>query len=92
MPVSSKIPKNAKYTLADVRFGTKVEMEHTRNRRDARRISVQHLNEHPTYYRVLPAAEQLMGILENKKVPGPRKRRPGRSAPRMPPGFYGYGT
>lgn len=71
-------------------IGTKIEMEHTRDRQEARKIATDHLNEHPTYYRVLPTAEMLMGVLENKKPPVRRKRRVP-TGPAMPPGFYGYG-
>lgn len=77
-------------------IGTRIEMEHTRDRKVARKIATDHLREHPTYYRVLPAAEQFMGILENKKPPVHRKRRramgPGMPAGfnDVPPGFYGY--
>lgn len=70
-------------------IGTKIEMEHTRDRATARKIATDHLLEHKTYYQVLPAAEQFMGILENKKPP--RKRKHVQKLPPMPPGFYGYG-
>ena len=70
-------------------IGTKIELEHTTDRRLARKIATDHLREHKTYYQVLPAAEQFMGILENKKPPARRKRRvPVRN---FPQGFYGYG-
>ena len=72
---SSKIPKNAKYSMQDVRLGTSIEMEHTRDRHVARGIAVQHLNEHFRYYRVLPMAEQFMGVIENKPLPKPRHRK-----------------
>jgi hypothetical protein len=87
--MSSRIPKNAKYTGGDIALGTKIELEHTRDRRLARNISIQHLNEHYTYYRVLPAAEQFMSILENKKPQAHRKHR--QTVQNMPSGFYGYG-
>ena len=87
---STKIPKNHKYTLQDVAIGTKIEMEHTRDRRVARGISVQHLNEHSTYYRVLPMAEQMMSLQENKK-PKPTRRPRRVPVQQMPAGFYGYG-
>jgi len=33
-----------------IRVGTKVEMEHTKDKRKARKIAIQHLIEHPDYY------------------------------------------
>lgn len=71
-------------------IGTKIEMEHTKDRSTARKIATDHLLEHKTYYQVLPAAEQFMGILENKKPPAKKKRRVP-AGPQMPQGFYGYG-
>lgn len=68
-------------------IGTRIEMEHTKDRTVARKIATDHLREHPTYYRVLPAAEQFMGILENKKPPA-RHRRRSPQRPGMPQGFY----
>ena len=74
-PVSTRIPKNAKYSKADIIAGTKHELEHTRDRKEAKRIAIQHLNEHYTYYRVLPMAEQVMNIRENRPAMKVKKRR-----------------
>ena len=80
MPNSGKIKKGAKYTRADIIAGTKHEMEHTKDRREAKRIAVQHLNEHYTYYRVLPMAEQVMNIRENQPAIKIKKKRRARPA------------
>jgi len=66
--------KKPKYSNQDVAIGTKHEMEHTNDRRVARQIATDHLKEHPTYYRVLPMAEQMMSLQENKNLPKKRKR------------------
>lgn len=73
--ISKKIPKSAKYSKRDVAYGTKVEMEHTKDRKTARGIAIQHLNEHVTYYRVLPAAESVMTMMEHKHPPAPKRRK-----------------
>jgi hypothetical protein len=75
MPVSSKVPKTPKYSKADIAAGTKHEMEHTKDRTVAKRIAVAHLNEHWSYYRVLPIAESMMNVQENKALPKPKRRR-----------------
>ena len=66
--------KKPAYSTYDLSVGTKHEMEHTKDRKVARQIATDHLKEHPTYYRVLPMAEQLMSLQENKKAPKKRKR------------------
>ena len=69
--------KKPKYSNQDVAIGTKHELEHTKDRRVARQIATDHLKEHPMYYRVLPMAEQLMTIEENKgRIPIKKKKRP----------------
>ena len=71
--------KKYKFTEADLRVGTKHEMEHTKNRKEARKIALDHLREHFLYYRVLPAAEQMMTVQEQKnplKKQLRKKRRP----------------
>ena len=84
-PLPGKVRKNAKYTREDIIAGTKHEMEHTRDRREARRIAIQHLNEHYTYYRVMPMAEQVMNIRENQPpIKRKRKRRVRPAGPSMP--------
>ena len=44
-------------------------MEHTKSERVARRIARDHLREHPTYYQVLPVAEQMMKARERNVRP-----------------------
>jgi len=75
MPARSTIPANPKYTRRDIAAGTKHEMEHTKDRKQARVTAIQHLNQHPTYYKVLPMAEQFMAIQENKALPKPKRRK-----------------
>ena len=87
------MPLPRKYAKINPRWlavGAKHEMEHTKNRSEARKIALDHLKEHPSYYQVLPMAEQAMNIVENRKPPAKRKRRA--PAPNVPPGFYGYGS
>jgi hypothetical protein len=73
--------RKPKYTPQDVAAGTKHEMEHTRGvpksrkRSVAKKIATDHLKEHPTYYRVLPMAENLMSLQENKPPGKPKKKR-----------------
>ena len=52
---------------AQIRMGTKHEMEHTKNPRVARKIALDHLKEHPTYYIYLRKAERQMNLAEKKK-------------------------
>ena len=66
--------KKPAYSPYDLQEGTKHEMEHTKDRAVARKIATDHLKEHPTYYRVLPMAEQMMSLQENKNLPKKRKR------------------
>jgi hypothetical protein len=75
MPARSTVPANAKYTRQDIADGTKHELEHTRDRRQARVTAIQHLNKHRTYYKVLPMAEQFMALQENKKPVRPKRRK-----------------
>jgi hypothetical protein len=77
MPIQPK--RKPRYSNADLAAGTRHEMEHTKDRALAKKTAIDHLKKHPTYYRVLPAAEQMMNALENRK-PKVRKRR--RPAPR----------
>ena len=72
-----------RYTSRDIAAGTRHEREHTKDPRVAKKIALDHLREHPTYYRVLPLAEQMMNLQENKKLPAPKHRR--RPAPQSPP-------
>ena len=39
-----------KYTKKELKIGTKIEMEHTKNRWFAEKIAKDHLKEYPNYY------------------------------------------
>lgn len=73
-PPLKRIPKDTKVDRRWLAVGTKIEMEHTKDRRVARQIATHHLIEHPTYYRVLPAAESAMTAMEQKRPPVKRRR------------------
>lgn len=79
-PIKRSVRK-PKYTPQDVAAGTKHEMEHTKGmpkskkRAFARKTAIDHLKSHPSYYRVLPAAESVMSALENRPPGKPRKKR-----------------
>ena len=85
----------------DVQIGTKHEMEHTKDRKVAKKIALDHLKEHPLYYRVLPQAEETMSLLEdkNKKLVAKKKHKRNQRGGTMgiapwnglPPGFGGSG-
>ena len=78
--------KKYKFSESDLKAGTKHEMEHTKDRREARRIALDHLRHHPSYYQVLPVAEQMMAMRESKdplKVKK-KKRRVRPTGPSMP--------
>jgi hypothetical protein len=47
------IPSGAQFDPADLKVGTKVEMEHTTNRQIAKQIAEHHLLEDPLYYQKL---------------------------------------
>lgn len=68
--------RKPKYSNADLAAGTRHELEHTKDRKVAKQTAIDHLQKHPTYYRVLPAAEQIMGALENRKPKVRKRRRP----------------
>jgi len=72
----------------DVEIGAKHELEHTKNKAQARRIARQHLIHHPTYYDVLPVAEREMAAREINMKALPRKKKP-RQQPQgnTPPGW-----
>lgn len=80
--------KKYKFTEADLRAGTKHEMEHTNNKSEAKKIALAHLRHHYTYYRVLPVAEQMMTIQESKDpLKQKKKRRHARPAGSPLPNF-----
>jgi len=45
-----KVTRACKISKKELRLGTPIEMEHTNNRRVARRIAAQHICEFPNYY------------------------------------------
>ena len=88
-----RIPKDKKVDPRWLAVGTKTEMEHTKDRKVAKQIATQHLIEHPTYYRVLPAAESAMTAMEQKHPPVKRRRAPQRRGYNpmtdgLPPGIW----
>ena len=42
---------NEEIDIEQLEIGTKVEMEHTKNIKHARKIALDHLNERPDYYK-----------------------------------------
>ena len=68
------MPKRYPVHEKDLRKGAKHELEHTNSIRTARRIAKDHLREHPTYYQVLPLAEQMMKRKEQHIKPIRRTR------------------
>lgn len=59
-----------------LRRGIKHELEHTSDRRLAAEIAMDHLEEHPNYYDVLPGAEKKMRRLSRSR--SAKRRRPGK--------------
>lgn len=53
-------------------FGEIVEYEHTCNKKQARRIAMDHLSESPDYYKKLEKMEKLLEK-QNKSLPDKRK-------------------
>jgi len=45
-----KINKKCRFNLRELKLGSKIEMEHTKNKKVAMRIAKQHLCEFPKYY------------------------------------------
>lgn len=45
---------------SQLKKGTQVEMEHTKSKKVAKKIALDHLHEHPKYYDYLAKAEQQM--------------------------------
>ena len=71
------MPPHRQYRVPkkQLEIGAKHEMEHTTSERTARRIARVHLQEHPSYYQVLPVAEKMMSEREKKIKPIHKKRR-----------------
>lgn len=76
-PGSDPMPPMPKKKIdpREIAAGTRHEMEHTKDRKVARQIALDHLKEHPLYYRILPMAEQMMSLEEQKRRPVPHKHR-----------------
>jgi len=47
-----------KYNKTQLRIGSKIELEHTNNKKVAQKIAKDHLNEFPTYYTALVKMEK----------------------------------
>jgi len=45
-----KVTKKCKFKVKELKLGSKIEMEHTKNKSVALRIAKQHLCEFPNYY------------------------------------------
>lgn len=56
MPKTDKI----KISPSQIRMGTKHEMEHTSSQKVAKKIAMDHLQEHPKYYTYLNKMEKQM--------------------------------
>ena len=52
--------KPSDFNQRALKKGIKIEMEHTSSRKIATEIAMDHLEEHPNYYDVLPEAEREM--------------------------------
>jgi len=74
----------------DLKIGIAQELRHTKDRKEAAQIARSKLRHHPTYYAVMPMAEEFMGIQERQVKPIYHHRKP--LPPQMPQGWYGYGT
>ena len=61
------------YTQEQLRIGTKVELEHTKDPKIAEGIAIDHLKEHPDYYKELAKMEKKLGTTDNKKEPKEKK-------------------
>lgn len=60
------------YNKKQLKIGTKIELEHTRNKTVAKRIAKHHLDEHPRYYIELGKMERKLE--QDKKSWSKRKR------------------
>ena len=79
--------KKYKFTEADLKAGTKHELEHTTDRKVARKTALDHLRKHPSYYRILPIAEQMMTVQDSKDPLKQKKKRRPRPAGSSLPNF-----
>lgn len=50
--------KKMKYDKTQLRIGSKMELEHTKNKRVAKKIAKDHLDEFPKYYTALVKMEK----------------------------------
>jgi hypothetical protein len=60
----------------DLAIGEKYEMRYVKNRTQARRIARKRLQDHPTYYDTMPAAERTMRDQERNMKALPKKKKP----------------
>jgi hypothetical protein len=54
----SKGKKPSDFNKKQLKIGTDIELEHTNSRRVAKRIAMDHLTEHPDYYKELKKMEK----------------------------------
>jgi hypothetical protein len=57
----------AYYDSKELKMGTRIEMEHTKNPSVARNIAMNHLDEFPSYYKHLRTMEMRMKIKNRKR-------------------------
>jgi hypothetical protein len=57
----------AAISRTQIRMGTKHELEHTSSRKQARKIAMDHLKEHPRYYTYLNRVERQMSRDERRR-------------------------
>ena len=55
------------FSAVQLRMGTRVELEHTKSKKVARRIAIDHLKEHPRYYTFLGRMERKLKKLEKRR-------------------------
>lgn len=52
-----KMPPDKEFNQTQLRAGTRIELEHTKNKSVAKTIAKAHLMEHPDYYKALRKME-----------------------------------
>ena len=64
-----KITKKCHISKKELSLGTPIEMEHTKSRKKARHIAMQHLCEFPKYYSkgLIPMEKRLKQMKKHKK-------------------------
>jgi len=69
------MPKRYPVRMKELKKGTRIEMQdHQVSERTARRLARQELQKHPTFYQVMPLAEQMMKRKEQHIKPIRRTR------------------